>query len=208
MKYNWIELDCQAVHAAQLWPVDKGSHEGLVTPAGVAALTYPYEPSPLCHSLTYPNNRLFLLPLSRQLTGSPGYYHTGHAQSFTYWYWFLFLSDLDSLYVGREWNRGSRWRAKDRILPGDRGWSLPSDSIHYCRLKWRSPTSHRPFLAAIQPHRSDSGPSHPKGDRGSETHCLFCGGGSTGSDWQPTALIKIRPPPSRIVHSGHAVKDV
>lgn len=178
MKYSWIELECPFVLAAMPRPADRESHESLVTLASVAALTYPYKPSPFCHSPTNPNNSLFLLLLSHRLTGSPGWYHTGHAQSFAYWYWFFFLplSYLYSLYVGTEWNGGSRWRAIDRILPGDRGWSLPSSSILCCGLEWRSPTSHCPFLAAIQPHRSDSGPSHPKGDWGSETHCLFCGG--------------------------------
>lgn len=177
MKYNWIEFDYHIVHAAKLWPVDKVSHESPVTPASVVPLTYSHKPSPFCHSPTNPNNSLFLLPLSRWLTGSPGQYHTGHAQSFTYWSWFSSFSFWFGQFVcGQRKKRGSRWRAIDRILPGDMVWSLPSVSFLWCGLDGRSPTSRRPFLAAIQPHRSDSGPSHPKGDWAAETHCFFCGG--------------------------------
>lgn len=168
-----------------------------------------YKPSPFCHSPTNPNNSPFLLLLSLRLTGSRGYLHSGHAQSFAYWYWFFFPPSYFGEFV---WvagmNRGSRWRAKDRILPGDGGRGLASVSIHRCRLEWRSPASHCPSLAAIQPHRSDSGPGHPKGGRRLETHCVFCGRRFTSSEWQPAALIKTHPHLLRIVRGRHAVLDV
>lgn len=67
-----------------------------------------HKPSPFCHSPTNPNNSPFLLLLSLRLTGSRGYWHSGHAQSFTYWYWFFFppSSYLESLYRKTEWNGG------------------------------------------------------------------------------------------------------
>lgn len=177
MKWNLNEFDCQFLLAAKPQPADRESHEGLVTLASVAfnlsvqtfsflSLTHKSKQQPLSAPLITPADRVTgLVPL-----------WACSVIHLLILIFFFFLSYLDSLYVGREWNGGSRWRAIDRILPGDRGWSLPSVSFLCCRLEWRSPTSHRPSLAAIQPHRSDSGPSHPKGDWGSETHCLFCGG--------------------------------
>lgn len=167
--------------AASPQPADREPRGSLVTPAGVAfnlsVQTFP------CLSLSHKPKQQ---PLSAPLI-APADRVTGLAPL-----WacsvihlliliFFFLLSLFLIWTVCVWleneTGGSRWRAIDRILPGDRGRSLPL-RFFSLPLGWSggAPRPSRPSLAAIQPHRSDSGPSHPKGDWGSETRCRFCGG--------------------------------
>lgn len=195
MKYNWMELDCQVVHDAQPWPVDKESHESVVTPASVTALT---DSTNLLFSVTHPHI---------QTTGSFCFsYHTdwqGHWVSTTLGMLSYFHIDIDFFDIffwfgqfvcGQRviWQEGgvSRWKAIDRIRLCDRGGILPSVSILCCRLEWRSPH--------IQPSLSGchSAPSiwlwaqPPQGRQRLWDTLPLLWKGSTSSDWQPTVLIK------------------
>lgn len=88
---------------------------------------------------------------------------------------------------------GSRWRAVDRILPGDSGRSLPSV---YSLLQAEVKEPHvPPSLSGCH-----SAPSiwlkaqPPQGRLGLWDTLPLLWMGSTSSDWQPTALIKNMPP--------------
>lgn len=92
--------------------------------------------------------------------------------------------------------------------------AFPSASILCLTPEKKEPrVPPRPFLAAIQPHRSDSGPGRPpRGGRGlAETHTASFVEGIHRSRLTADGADKkkpSRPPPSRIVSSRHAVEDV
>lgn len=187
-------------------PVDKRSHESLVTPASISAYTYLYRLPSSCQSPPILNN-------------STSYHSSwqGHRVPVSVPHWaspviqifilIFFFFIFEQFLWRHRMKQGQDEEHEIEFVPSDRELEVFHELYFLLQAEATEPQI---ALCLSGCHSAPSiwlGAQPPQGRPGLRDSRLFCGG-FISSEWQPTVLIKKRFTPSCIVCCRHAVGDV